>query len=1032
MKKRFWTVLVGMAVLVGVAVALATGESGEPPDEPEDDGVVLGEEDLAERAEIRRNMYRRMTPPDLPLVQDVGTWPAAWEEFGPNWNGAAMEREYGAWVVPVEVEQTNEATVIRDGTGLELWRGTTDFTRPESAGVILTGGLVAEEDWARYEGVRGAVEEMTAEASRVDEPGPTRTSHTNGLRFTSCEWTTNDTFHMALAYEVDTNVEVFAYAVAHTSALVVATWTNDENVAITDTNLVWYPAGPSFNGLESNWELRGTVAIANGTAEFEDSGFANNLGRVRFYAAAVVEDTDGDGLSDGVEDFVTHTDADNDDSDGDGLDDGDEINLYGTDPTKPDTDGDGLNDGVEINLDLDPTDPDMDDDGLNDGYEQSIGTNPEDPDSDHDGLPDGWEVQNGLAPLDDGTTNVANGPDGDPDGDGFSNALEFELDAPANNAAWNGNELAWKLTHFTSTVTTIGGVTTTNWTGLRVEVEDSADCTECGGTNNLVQNVATTSAVPALLDCGYYLTLVVTGAVEDVDAGFDMVYFEAAATNLLFSSHNGITSGPERCVMIGDSSASNHLILPNSTVALRYDTVGHKWHCGGYAEVIAAVCVAPVDLEIDGPDCMIVGDTAQMSVTGDIGGTYFWSVSGEAANITDGGLLSTVTSGVVVVTATNAGGCTLSKEVAVLSIGNIKVMEMDAPCNQIPNPKQQNHSNTLYVASEVEIGEVQICVVPSIQPVGYEQYVLCALYNGDDHIVSSPVEQDVGAPISFAPVSAIQTNSVKIGLDDNGNGVLDADEFRDVSANRTVVSFTGARYADALGKLNRKGTQAEDYFQIGASLLFRFLARQNPPLPFNTTTNISINCFMQDNLTHNAGEEFDEDGQGNLDWHVWNDMTGDVSQKISESFEIRHEINAMLEQHHDEVVAYFVNNPSATIYTQTWTNHDIAVNFPSPLPIPDVTSYDLHVAFGHATVRELAVTATVVKIPLCDPYVSELSVRGTLEDLYDFNYADGGLSEEGAILQIGWTPYSSSRAAGNIFFDQVFFGESFSSWQFTY
>ncbi len=330
MKKHLLPLILGLAGVFAIATAFGTGD--EPLEEPEDDGVVLGEEDLAERGEILRNQFRRMTPGDEPLVQDIGTWPAAWEEFGTNWDSATADREYGAWVVPVELTQENGTTVMKDGEGNELWRGTTDFARLESSDVVLTGGLVAEEDWAVYEAVRGAVEEMTAEASRVYEPAPTRTIHTNGLRFTFCEWTTNDSFHMELAYEVDTNVDLFVYAVAHTSAWVVATWTNDENVAITDTNLVWYSAGEPFNGRDSTWEYLDTVAIDNGEAEYEDSSFSAGLGRLRYYAAAVANDSDGDGLSDGQEAFISHTDPVDDDSDHDGIDDPTEL-AAGTNPS---------------------------------------------------------------------------------------------------------------------------------------------------------------------------------------------------------------------------------------------------------------------------------------------------------------------------------------------------------------------------------------------------------------------------------------------------------------------------------------------------------------------------------------------------------------------------------------------------------------------------------------------------------------------------------------------------------------------------
>jgi hypothetical protein len=45
---------------------------------------------------------------------------------------------------------------------------------------------------------------------------------------------------------------------------------------------------------------------------------------------------------------------------------------------------------------------------------------------DNDTLPDDWEVANNLDPNDDGSVNAANGPDGDPDNDSFTNLQEFE------------------------------------------------------------------------------------------------------------------------------------------------------------------------------------------------------------------------------------------------------------------------------------------------------------------------------------------------------------------------------------------------------------------------------------------------------------------------------------------------------------------------------------------------------------------------------------------------------------------------------
>ena len=107
------------------------------------------------------------------------------------------------------------------------------------------------------------------------------------------------------------------------------------------------------------------------------------------------KDTDGDGLHDDEEIFVTGTDPCFYDTDGDGLSDGNEVGRQ-TNPLCVDTDGDGMSDGWEVKYGLDPlTDDalgDLDEDGLPNVCEYYLHTKVGIPDTDGDGLTDGSEA----------------------------------------------------------------------------------------------------------------------------------------------------------------------------------------------------------------------------------------------------------------------------------------------------------------------------------------------------------------------------------------------------------------------------------------------------------------------------------------------------------------------------------------------------------------------------------------------------------------------------------------------------------------
>ncbi len=189
-----------------------------------------------------------------------------------------------------------------------------------------------------------------------------------------------------------------------------------------------------------------------------------NLVEQEYGINPMLNDSDGDGLTDWFEINKTHTNPAVADTDGDGMPDGyeyekgfnplnatdggldndmDGLNntqeyLHHTDPFDPDTDSDGMPDGYEVKYGLNPTNPDdalqdLDNDGLVNGLEAAYGTNPDLNDTDGDGLPDGWEVSYGLNPISgaDNTTDL--------DGDGLTNIQEYKYGTDPTNPDTDGD-----------------------------------------------------------------------------------------------------------------------------------------------------------------------------------------------------------------------------------------------------------------------------------------------------------------------------------------------------------------------------------------------------------------------------------------------------------------------------------------------------------------------------------------------------------------------------------------------------------------
>jgi len=110
------------------------------------------------------------------------------------------------------------------------------------------------------------------------------------------------------------------------------------------------------DGLPDDWERRYFTNLVSVATDDPDVDALNNAAELAAGTVPNDDDTDNDGLKDGLELTTLGSNPFRQDSDGDGLADAAEVNIHQTDPTKADTDGDGFSDYDELRLFTDPKD----------------------------------------------------------------------------------------------------------------------------------------------------------------------------------------------------------------------------------------------------------------------------------------------------------------------------------------------------------------------------------------------------------------------------------------------------------------------------------------------------------------------------------------------------------------------------------------------------------------------------------------------------------------------------------------------------
>ena len=305
---------------------------------------VFDIQDLAEGAEIQRRFFNRITPPGFSWLQPM--FPPVVPFNATNFDDSFLDGLLGEdknsvpiYPLSLALDPKTRETLVYNADGKLIatipaekipiaWPVDADPAR-----VTLQLDLLPSEDVEPY---------LYAESriTKYEEARTTKTKKSGGMALRSlgasefgiCNFQkqTNGNMRLTVTNGVDV-AEMFSYTVWHTSSVVVVTYTNEESNVVTDTNTVWTPVSPPFNGIECAWESRTTnLTLTNGVGTWEDANVASNA-RVRFYATAKRADGDADGLTDGAEMLLYRTDPDVADTDGDGHSDGREIEL-GTDP----------------------------------------------------------------------------------------------------------------------------------------------------------------------------------------------------------------------------------------------------------------------------------------------------------------------------------------------------------------------------------------------------------------------------------------------------------------------------------------------------------------------------------------------------------------------------------------------------------------------------------------------------------------------------------------------------------------------------
>ena len=280
-------------------------------------------------------------------------------------------------------------------------------------------------------------------------------------------------------------------------------------------------------------------------------------------------------------------------------------------------------------------------------------------------------------------------------------------------------------------------------------------------------------------------------------------------------------------------------------------------------------------------------------------------------------------------------------------------------------------------------------LLAGLKRVGESEPIPASLFSGDTASMSTDL------PFTLLTVDY----TVAVGTDEDGDGLLSSNEIVTESTSR-VKAVSQAAYNTASTLLTAAAIGGS-FLVEGSDFLKTFLAIGQFPSDVTTSSDtIAINV-----PTHNTGVVWGTGGTGIFSRHNFPTTSSLAGKVLDSSFFAKDAVGGTIEEveHLIEVLDFFKDNPAVQTHTFVFTTTKLVTfaGFSEP---------NLHVGLGGSTYTG-TIAAQIRRAPPC-LVLDSAEVNGSLRDLYDWGFEEGGLNTTASILQAG---YPTLGNGGQIF-----------------